>query len=133
MDYAGGERSNEAKRIANGDGEFAGADLRGISSGYRRKICGADAKLGQVAASVARDQSRVELAAVPKLYAHFRGMRNVGVSDDDAVGRPDHTGPVASLAWEYEHGGAAEVFSDFTKIADGHFIRLRAGVRQRRC
>src|SRR5882762_8183158 len=133
MYYAGGERADEAKRIANGDGEFAGPDLRGISSDYRRKICGADAKLRKVAASVARDESRVELAAVPKLNAHLRGAGNMGVSDDDAVRGPDHTGTVAALAWEYEHGGAAELFGDFAKIADGHFIRLRAGVRRRRC
>jgi len=33
-----------------------------------------------------------------------------GVGYDDAVGRPDYTGAVAALAWEYEHGGAAELF-----------------------
>src|SRR5712672_490384 len=98
MYYAGGERSNEAKRIANGDGEFAGADLRGISNRDCGKICSADAKFREVAASVARDQSRVELPAVPKLNAHLRGTRNVGVSDDDAGRGPDHTGAVAALA-----------------------------------
>src|ERR1700704_2664263 len=133
MDYAGGERSDETERIADGDGEFAGTDLCGISSSDGREIGGAYAKFREVAASVARYQGRIEFAAVPELYAHLRGARDVGISDDDAVGRPDYAGAVAALTWEYEHGRAAQLLGDFAKIADGHIIRLRAGVRRRRC
>src|SRR4029077_2581685 len=88
---------------------------------------------GEIATGVARDERAVEFAAVPELDAGLRGARDVRVGDDNAVGGPDHAGAIAAPSGADENGGTTKLLGDFTETVDGHVIRLRGGVRRRRC
>src|SRR5262249_54671453 len=49
VNHPGNQRANKAHKIANGNREFAGAQLRGICSGGCVEISGVDAKLREIA------------------------------------------------------------------------------------
>src|SRR4029077_199248 len=63
-----------------------------------------------------------------KLKADLLAPHHMGVCDDGAVARPDHSGTAAVAPGVDDNRRAAEFLSDFAESRDSHLIRLRADV-----
>jgi hypothetical protein len=85
MNYSSRQRSNESKRVSDGDHEFADAQSIRVSESGRRQAIPCNTKRRKIAPRVARKQFRLRARAIPQLHVERAESGNVRIRNDDAV------------------------------------------------